>query len=386
MKTALLHYWLTNMRGGEKVLAALGEMWPEADIFTHAFGMGMREKVRGTREKGEGTRDEGRGRRGSWKGHRVKESFIARLPFGRKHPQAYLPFMPAATRSLNLDGYDLIVSSESGPIKGIRKPSGARHICYCHTPMRYVWDMYDDYYRASGVGGKIAMKLFTPYMRREDLKSADSVDTFIANSAFVAERIKRIYGRDSTVVHPPADVGFFANPGLLPSLFPFASKDYYLYAGELRDYKRPDLAVEACIRMSRNLVVIGNGKMREKLLRRVGCKGNVVFLGRVSDGDLRAIYSNARALLFPGVEDFGIVPVEAQAAGVPVIARGAGGALETIVDGMTGCFFGDDTLESLCASVERFESCCWSADACRRQAERFSKENFIEGMRRVIYG
>lgn len=146
------------MRGGEKVLAALGEMLPEADIFTHAVGMGMSEKGRGL----------------SWQGHRVTESFIARLPLGRRHPQAYLPLMPAATRSLNLDGYDLIVSSESGPIKGIRKPADARHICYCHTPMRYVWDMYDDYYRSAGVGGKIAMKLFTPYMRREDLRSAES--------------------------------------------------------------------------------------------------------------------------------------------------------------------------------------------------------------------
>ena len=155
MKTALLHYWLTNMRGGEKVLAALGEMLPEADIFTHALGMGMREKGEWTREKVRGRRCEGRGL--SWQGHRVTESFIARLPLGRRHPQAYLPLMPAATRSLNLDGYDLIVSSESGPIKGVRKPAGARHICYCHTPMRYVWDMYDDYYRSAGVGGKIAI-------------------------------------------------------------------------------------------------------------------------------------------------------------------------------------------------------------------------------------
>ena len=369
MKTALLHYWLTNMRGGEKVLAALGEMLPEADIFTHAFGMG-RYEVRGL----------------SWKGHRVTESFIARLPLGRKHPQVYLPLMPAATRSLNLDGYDLIVSSESGPIKGIRKPYRARHICYCHTPMRYLWDMYDEYYRSAGIGGKVAMKLFTPYMRRKDFKSADSVDTFIANSVFVAERIKRIYNRDSIVVHPPVDIEFFSEIGSLPQSFPFEPKSYYLYAGELRDYKRPDLAVEACLKMNRNLVVIGNGKMREKLLRRVGGKGNIVFLGRVSDGDLRGVYSNARALLFPGVEDFGIVPVEAEAAGIPVIARGAGGALETVVDGMTGCFFGDNTLESLCASVERFESCRWSADACRGQAKRFSKAKFIEGMRKVIYG
>lgn len=382
MKTALLHYWLTNMRGGEKVLAALGAMLPEADIFTHAFGMGMREKGEGTSWKVRGRRYEGEGL--CWKGHRVTESFIARLPFGRKHPQAYLHFMPEATRSLNLDGYDLIVSSESGPIKGIRKPSGARHICYCHTPMRYVWDMYDDYYRASGVVGKIAMKLFTPYMRREDLKSADSVDTFVANSAFVADRIKRIYGRESTVVYPPVDIEFFAKTGALPQSFPFESKSYYLYAGELRDYKRPDLAVEACLKMNRKLVVVGNGKMRERLLRRVEARNNVVFLGRVSDDELRGVYSNAKALLFPGIEDFGIVPVEVQAAGVPVVAFGKGGALETVLDGQTGTFFTQATSASLCEAIEHFEKMQWDEVSCRINAKRFSKENFLMRMQAVL--
>lgn len=350
------------------MLAALGEMLPEADIFTHAFGMGMRDE-------GEGT---------SWKGHRVTESFIARLPFGRCHPQAYLPLMPAATRALNLDGYDLIVSSESGPIKGIRKPSGARHICYCHTPMRYVWDMYDDYYRASGVGGKIAMKLFTPYMRREDLKSAELVDTFVANSAFVAERIKRIYGRDSVVVHPPVDVEFFAESGALPQSFPFETKSYYLYAGELRDYKRPDLAVDACLKMNRKLVVIGNGKMRDALARRAAGRGDIVFLGRVSDDELRGVYSNAKALLFPGIEDFGIVPVEAQAAGVPVIAFGKGGALETVIDGKTGCFFNEASCNSLCAAIEHFESINWEEALCRRNAISFSRNEFFNQVKQIL--
>ena len=370
------------MRGGEKVLAALGEMLPEADIFTHAFGMGMGEKVRGRRDEGEGRRYEGRGL--SWQGHRVTESFIARLPLGRRHPQAYLPLMPAATRSLNLDGYNLIVSSESGPIKGVRKPAGARHICYCHTPMRYVWDMYDDYYRSAGVGGKIAMKLFTPYMRREDLRSAESVDTFVANSAFVADRIKRIYDRDSVVVHPPVDIEFFTEPGALPQSFPFEPKSYYLYAGELRDYKRPDLAVEACLKMNRKLVVVGNGRMRERLLRRVEARNNVIFLGRVSDDELRGVYSNAKALLFPGIEDFGIVPVEAQAAGVPVIAFGKGGALETVVDGKTGCFFNAAICHSLCSAIEHFESAKWDPTLCRSNAMRFSRNEFLNQMKQIL--
>jgi len=341
MRTALLHYWLTNVRGGEKVLAAIGEILPEADIFTHVFGKGMR--------------DEGRGMR--WKGHLVTESFIARLPFGRRKPQAYLPLMPMASRSLGLDGYDLIVSSESGPIKGIRKPKGARHVCYCHTPMRYLWDMHDEYYRSAGLAGKLSMKLFTSYLRREDLKSAESVDEFVANSAFVAERIKRIYGRDSVVVHPPVDVEFF-------SAAERTSGGYYLFVGAPVAYKRLDLARAACAKMGRELVVAGGGI--------------------ATDEELRGLYAGAKALLFPGLEDFGIVPVEAQAAGCPVIAYGAGGALETVVEGRTGMFFKEQTVESLCAAIEEFESREIAAVACRENARRFAKSVFIDKMNGLL--
>ena len=341
MKTALLHYWLTNVRGGEKVLAALGKIFPEADVFTHALGEGMR--------------DEGRGRR--WMGHVVRESFIARLPFGRKHPQVYLPLMPAATRALKLDGYDLIVSSESGPIKGIRKPKGSRHVCYCHTPMRYLWDMHDEYFRTAGIGGKLAMKLFTPYLRREDLKSAESVDEFVANSTFVSERIKRIYGRESVVVHPPVDVEFFGDCTRGPG-------DYYLFAGAPVAYKRLDLARAACARLDRRLVVVGGGGFTRE--------------------ELRTAYAGAKALLFPGIEDFGIVPVEAQAAGCPVIAYGVGGALETVVEGRTGIFFKEQTVESLCAAIEEFESLQLDADVCRENARRFAEAVFIDKMKGVV--
>ena len=337
MKTALLHYWLTNVRGGEKVLAALGEIFPEADVFTHAYICGNME--------------------GMFDARKVTESFIASLPLGRRHPQAYLPLMPAASRALKLDGYDLIVSSESGPIKGICKPKGARHVCYCHTPMRYLWDMHDEYYRTAGIGGKLAMKLFTPYLRREDLKSAESVDEFVANSAFVAERIKRIYGRDSVVVHPPVDVEFFGDCTR-------GSGDYYLFAGAPVKYKRLDLARAACARLGRRLVVAGGGGFTRE--------------------ELRTAYAGARALLFPGVEDFGIVPVEAQAAGTPVIAYGVGGARETVVDGETGLFFPEQSVDSLCAVIEEFESRSWSAEACRSNAERFSKGRFLREMREVL--
>lgn len=353
MRTALLHYWLTNMRGGEKVLAALAEMFPEADVFTHAISSAMRGRFP----------------------QKVSESFIASLPFGRRFTQGYLPLMPLANRRFKLDAYDLIISSESGPIKGIRKPAHARHICYCHTPMRYVWDMYEDYYAASGLAGKLAMRLFTPYMRRADLKSAESVDQFVANSAFVAERIRRIYGRDSVVVHPPVDVDFFTGS--------YEKDDYYLLAGQLISYKRPDLALAACAKMGRKIVVIGNGGLREKLQRQYAGNPLVKFLGRVDDETLKATYGRARALLFPGLEDFGIVPVEAQAAGTPVIAYGKGGALETIRAHETGLFFPDQTVDALCAAIEELEGRSWSVDACRANATRFSRDRFRDSMLRV---
>lgn len=354
MKVALLHYWLTNMRGGEKVLAALNELYPDADIYTHAISPAMRSRFPG----------------------RVHESFIASLPFGRKFTQGYLPLMPRANRTFDLRDYELIISSESGPIKGVRKPASARHICYCHTPMRYVWDMYDEYYRMAGAAGKIAMRLWTPYMRREDLKSADSVDTFVANSRFVADRIRRIYQREATVVYPPVDVDFFKGV--------YEKKDYYLLAGQLIGYKRPDLALEACVKKGRKIVVIGNGNMRKELERRYAANPLVTFLGRVSDEELKSTYGGAKALLFPGLEDFGIVPVEAQAAGTPVIAYGLGGALETVQDGQTGLFFAEQTVESLISAIERFETREWSAEQCVANAENFTLGAFKRGMERVI--
>ena len=299
------------------------------------------------------------GENGVWEGHRVRETFIARLPLGRRKPQAYLPFMPLATRRIALDGYDLIVSSESGPIKGIRKPKGARHVCYCHTPMRYLWDLHDEYYRDAGPLGKLAMRLFTPYLRREDLKSAESVDTFVANSAFVSDRIKRIYGRDSTVIYPPVDVEFFGECDRIPG-------DYYLFAGAPVKYKRLDLARAACARLGRRLVVAGGGEFTRE--------------------DMRAAYAGARALLFPGMEDFGIVPVEAQAAGTPVIAYGVGGARETVVSGETGFFFAEQTVDSLCAAIEEFENRTWAPELCRAQAARFAPAVFNRSMNTVLYG
>ncbi len=352
MPTALLHYWLTSLGGGEKVLAELAALYPEADIFTHAYDASATC--------------------GAFDGRRIRETFIGKLPFAGRHCQKYLPLMPLALRMLNLEKYELIISSESGPAKGIRKPAGARHVCYCHSPMRYLWDMYDDYYRSAGFSGRIAMSLFRGYLRRCDRKSAESVDAFVANSRFVQERIRRVYGREAAVIHPPVDTDFFGGGG-------YEKKEHYLYAGRLLPYKHPELAIRACRKLGRRLVVIGNGPMINELRRTAG--PGVTFLENASDEQLRRGYAEARALIFPGTEDFGIVPVEAQAAGTPVIAFGAGGALETVVPDRTGLFFDGCTVESLIGAILQFESRSWDARSCREQAARFSAPVFRRKMR-----
>lgn len=361
MRTALLHYWLTNRRGGENVFREICGMFPDGDIFTHAYNAQVMD---------------------DWFGGRsITESFIGRLPMARTKCQAYLPLMPRASRSFNLEGYDLIISSESGPIKGIRKPATAKHVCYCHTPMRYLWDMYEDYYKMAGLGGKIAMPMFRDYLRKEDLKSAESVDLFIANSRFVADRIKRIYGREAVVVHPMVDYDYFAasEGGAIPD-----EKGYYLLAGQLIAYKRPELALQACLRLGRHLKVVGTGNQIEKLKKIANGSPFIEFLGRVSRDDLRRAYKGARALLFPGIEDFGIVPLESQAAGTPVIAYGVGGARETVVENETGLFFDEPRVESLCAAIESFEGRDWNAPRCRENAARFTPQVFRDTFCRAI--
>jgi len=357
--TALLHYWLTNMRGGEYVFNEIASMFPHADVYTHVHYPNA-VPVRAT--------------------HVVRETLISKLPFGRLMPQAFLPLMPWATRALDLSGHRLIISSESGPIKGIRKPQGAVHVCYCHTPMRYVWDLYDEYYQAASCPGRIMMRLFRNYLRREDLKSAESVDLFIANSHFVAERIRRIYRRDAVVIHPPVDYDYFSAPAPVAG----GNRASYLFVGQLVCYKRADLAVEACRRLGRRLKVVGAGAERIRLQALAAGDPNIEFVGRIGKEALRDEYAHAKALLFPGVEDFGIVPVEAQAAGTPVIAFGKGGARETVRDGETGLFFNEQNVDSLCGAIEEFESRKWSAEACRSNAGQFSKARFVAEMRQAL--
>ncbi|MBL7017122.1 MAG: glycosyltransferase [Kiritimatiellales bacterium] len=351
MKTAIIHYWLVNDRGGEKVLAKLCEQFPDADLFTHVCDPAVIPD--------------------SIRRMNIHTTFIQKLPFAKKLYKNYLPLMPLALRRLDLSGYDLIISSESGPAKGIRKPAGATHICYCHTPMRYLWDLSGEYAKNASLLQKIGMKLFLPWLRKWDLWSAAQVDRFIANSQFVADRIKRIYGRDAEVVYPPLDVEHFQTLERDP-------RDFYLFFGQLTAYKRADLAIEAFNRLGLRLVVAGDGECFQALEKFGG--PTVELLGRVSDEKRDELYSKAKALIFPGLEDFGIIPVEAQAAGCPVIAFGQGGALETVIDGKTGVFFNEQTADSLCAAVEKFQGLPALRElegelfeaACRENAARFA--------------
>lgn len=356
MKVAIIHYWLVGMRGGEKVVEALGRMYPEADIFTHVVvPAAISAELRG---------------------HRIRTSFIARLPQAARRYKTYLPLMPMALEQLDLTGYDLILSSESGPAKGIITPEGAVHLCYCHSPMRYIWNMYHDYRRSAGPLAKFAMPLVTHYLRTWDESSAARVDSFVANSSTVASRIRRYYRREATVIYPPVDVGAFA------PVAPDEVDDYYLMVGELVRYKRPDIAVRAFNALERPLVVIGGGEMLAELRALAG--PTVQVLGAQPFDQLRHHYARARGLIFPGEEDFGIVPVEAMASGRPVVAFGRGGATETVVDGRTGVFFDEQSEEALIAAIERLERLDLDPAAIVTHARQFNSARFEAQMRMAV--
>ena len=357
MRVALVHYWLVSMRGGEKVLEALLELFPEADVFTHVYAP---ENISSAIRQ-----------------RRVSTTFIQKLPFATAHYQKYLPLMPLALEQLDLRGYDLVISSESGPAKGVLTGPDTLHLCYCHTPMRYLWDFYQDYLRESGPVLRPLFRLLSGRLRAWDALSSMRVDYFAANSHNVARRIAKHYRRESEVIHPPVDVRAFApHDGRYPQ-----PGEQYLYVGQLTAYKRVDLAIQACARMGRKLVIIGEGPERKKLARLAGPA--VSFLGRQDGPALAHHLQRCRALLFPGEEDFGLVPVEALAAGRPVIAYGRGGVLETVRHGRDGILFPSQDVLSLCRAMADLEAGKYdfTPDALTREAERFSPAFFKESFR-----
>jgi glycosyltransferase involved in cell wall biosynthesis len=347
LKVAIIHYWLVGMRGGEKVVESLCRIFPDADIFTHVYVPSAVSDV--------------------IRSHQVRTSFINSLPRAHKFYQKYLPLMPIALEQLDLRGYDLIISSESGPAKGIIPPPDSLHICYCHSPMRYVWNMFHDYRERSGPFTKALMPPIAHYVRNWDAISSTRVDHYIANSSTVQARIKRYYRRDSHVISPPVEVDDF-------EIVPEEVSDFYLMVGELVPYKRPDLAVEAFNRLQLPLVIIGGGEMLGRIRAQAG--STIKVLGAQPFPVLRHHYARCRALIFPGEEDFGIVPVEAQASGRPVIAYGRGGATETVRAGFSGLLFQEQTVEALISAVESLKGMTVDTLGIAKEARRFSAGRF----------
>jgi glycosyltransferase involved in cell wall biosynthesis len=354
VKVALVHDWLTGMRGGEKCLEIFCELFPDADLYTLVCDPGSVSPTIRLME--------------------VKASWIDHYPGGKRYFRYLLPLFPSAIESFELGNYDLILSSSHCVAKGIF-PHRALHIAYIHAPMRYIWDLRDAY--VSGGTSLIAragLSLSRLYLQRWDLNSANRVDQFIANSNNVAAKIDRLYGRSAEVIYPPVDVDrFYVSE---------RQESYYLIVSALVPYKRIDIAVDAFGAIQKPLKIVGDGPLLRDLQRRA--RSNIEFLGYVNDASLPELYSGCQALIFPGEEDFGLVPLEAQASGRPVIAYGKGGALETVLPlgselgQPTGIFFQEQTVDGLIAAVRIFEQNrrTFVPTAIRQHACRFSRDRF----------
>lgn len=353
LRVAIAHHWFAYMRGGEKVAEAIGEIFPDAPLFAM-----MADRTIMTP---------------SLLRHPLQTSFLQTLTRISGSHRHWLPLFPRAAESLDATAFDLVICSDAATMKGIRTRHDAVKVCYCHSPMRYVWEQMEDYAETAPLSGRVGLQLFGRRLRRWDRAAAQGVSGFIANSRHTAARIERCYGRTATVIYPPVRTEF---PPPLSE-----SDDFYLVVGEQVEYKRNDLAVEACARLGRNLVVIGDGPVLGRLRSAANEAGSTIwFLGRQPDGVLVDCYRRCRALLFCGQEDFGIVPVEAMAAGRPVIAYGQGGATETVIPGETGILFDAQERDSVIDAILDCESQQDRFDPARiqRHAAQFSYDRFRE--------
>jgi glycosyltransferase involved in cell wall biosynthesis len=355
MRVAIVHDWLTGFRGGEKVLDLLIELFPGATIFTLVHTAGSTS-----------ARIESRP---------IVTAFTQKLPLASRHYRWYLPLFPWAIESLDLAGFDLILSSSHCAAKGVVPPAGALHICYCHTPMRYVWDRFEDYF-GNGVKARLVYGPVASFLRRWDRDSASRVHRFIANSTYVKERIRSYYGREvDAVIPPPVDTDFYT-PG------EEARRNYFLIVSALVPYKRIDLALEAFRGRGEDLLIVGVGPSAARL--RAMAPANVRFLGWLPDEELRRLYRGCRATILPGVEDFGIVPLESMACGRPVVALARGGVLDTVRDGETGVLFEEASSVSLSRAIDRVSSLRFNESSLREWALGFSREKFLNRMREFV--
>jgi glycosyltransferase involved in cell wall biosynthesis len=350
-RVAIIHYWLVGMRGGERVLERLLHLYPDADIFTHVYAPDAVSKL--------------------IRGQKVTTSFIQKLPGATRHYQKYLPLMPMALEEFDLRGYDLVISSESGPAKGVIAAPDALHICYCHSPMRYLWDHYHHYRASAGWLARQVMPPLFHYLRQWDTTSAARVDHFVANSNFIRQRIGRAWRRDADVVHPPVATHEFRPTRDVT--------DRYLWVGQMTGYKRPDIVVDAFNRLGLPLLMVGDGDMAAEIQRQAG--PNVKIMPRLDFAQLKEAYASCKALIFSAEEDFGIVPVEANASGRPVIGYARGGINDSIIPGETGLFFNEQTPDSIISTVTQFEKWLPEFDptAALSNAARFAPEHFDQG-------
>jgi glycosyltransferase involved in cell wall biosynthesis len=356
-RVVLVHDWLTGMRGGEHVLEAICQVFPAADLCTLVHVPGAVSPAIEAR--------------------RIRTSAIQRLPQAARRYRHYLPLFPAVIEWFDLDDADLIISTSHCAAKSVVKTGRAFHICYCHSPMRYAWDQFDAYFGEARLGrlGSQAARLVMAPLARWDRDTAHRVDRYFANSRYVAGRIARYYNRHATVLHPPVNTTFFTPETRTPS-------STFLVVSALVPYKRLDLVVDAATRAALPLTIVGDGPDRARLEARAG--RTVQFAGAVEGEALRAHYRAARAVLLPGEEDFGIAPVEAMACGRPVIALGRGGALETVIPGVTGVLVEEASVEAFAAAMTSFDPVAFDCAAIRRHAEAFSTERFDREFRTAV--
>lgn len=350
MKIALINDWLTGMRGGEKVVDEICNLLSEVDIYTLIYIKGsVSERI---------------------ESKKIFTSLIQKMPFVGKNYRYYLPFMPMLIRQFDLSKYDVVISSSHCVAKGVRVSNNSVHICYCHTPMRYIWDKFDDYFSSfsSNIATRTIMSAIRPYLQKWDINTSKDVDYFIANSENIKNKINKYYNRNAEVIYPPVDTGRY------DIIDDVKQEDFYLIVSAFAPYKKIDLAVRVFNEIRRPLKIIGIGQDENKLKKLAG--DNIEFLGWRSDEEILHYYNKCRALIFPGEEDFGMVPVEVQACGRPVIAYGKGGAIETVVDGVTGVIFYEQTVGSLIKAVEKFESMYFDRTKVRENALKFGYDNF----------
>lgn len=362
MRVALIHDWLLGQRGGEKVLSAIAQLFPKAELFTL-----LADRRTLTPEL---------------TALKLHTSWLQKLPGVRRYYRKLLPWMPGAVEGFDLSAFDLVISSSHCVAKGVRVPQGVPHLCYCHTPMRYAWHLQDLYVQRVPAMARGWVKSELMKLREWDRRTSERVTQFIANGKTVQRRIQEAYGRGSVVIHPPVDTGFYVPDSMVKR------EDYYLVVSALAPNKRIDLAINACQEMKRGLVIIGSGE-EEGRLRRLA-RGETTMLGWCSNETIRHHLQRCRALLFPGEEDFGMVPIEAQACGAAVIAYGVGGATETVMPlgqgNPTGVWFMEPTVSSLIEAMKQFEleSQSIQPTVCRANAEQFSSERFANSMRELV--